>query len=685
MVTATTLVFGTNPSGFGPRLWIGGTDIYFQPSEPLKLLLIVYLSAYFADRISLKNTGANPNKSSRKEYSISFIIPTITLTGLSLIILFIQQDLGTASLFFLLYSIMLYIVTGRKRVLIITSLLLILSAYAGYQLIDVIRTRVDVWINPWTDPSGKAYQIVQSLLAIANGGVIGRGPGLGSPTLVPVAISDFIFTAIAEETGLAGTIGLVLLLNLLIARSFHIALHAQNQFERLLAGGLASYIGLQSLLILGGNLRLSPLTGVNLPFVSYGGSSLLTSFIVVGFLIRISIQRDIEPARLATHVPYTSLNTFISMGLLLVTIATGWWAIIRGPDLLTRTDNSRRSISDRFVRRGSLMDRKNQLINVTNMMENEYLRVYSYDELSTITGYTHPIFGQSGLESTLDSYLRGTRGNPSSLVWWHQLVYGTPPPGLDIRLSIDLDLQRRTDRLLGGHKGAIILLNAGSGEILVMSSHPTFDPNKLGEIGNKLQEDPGKPLINRASQGTYPLYDFLEPLTNARFGTGAISNPDQIAEFYKLLGLYTTPDLYLPVGIPNEYGELDNISGSPLQAILAYATLSNAGIRPAPRIALAVNTPVQGWVILSATTKPVIVMEPEISLKLGELLHVTNQPLWQTVSVTREERKYFTWYAAGTIQNWQGTKLTIIVLLEENNAPLASFVGRNIIFDAMKP
>lgn len=684
LLTAATLVFGSNPSGFGPRLWIGGADVYLQPSEPLKLLLVIYLAAYLADRLPAETFDSLRAKSIRQMVSIPLIVPTIVMTGLSLLILIVQRDLGTASIFLLIYTIILFLATGKRRVLLVTAAGLGLAALVGYFFVDIIHARLEAWLNPWADPSGRSYQIIQSLLAIANGGTIGRGAGLGSPTLVPVALSDFIYTAIAEETGLLGVLGLLTLLGLILTRGLHAALLAPDRFQRLLAGGLTAYLGVQSLLILGGNLRLLPLTGVTLPFVSYGGSSLVTSFLALVLLLRVVSQPEDEPAPLATSRPYTLLASLFSLGLFACALATGWWAVVRSPDLLTRTDNARRSIADRYVRRGSLLDRGNQPITITNLKENIFVREYIYPNLAPVSGYTHPVFGQAGLEATLDGYLRGFQGNPSSLIWWHHLLYGTPPPGLDLRLSIDLDLQKKADELLGGHTGALILLNAQSGEILAMASHPTYDPNLLDEIGDSLRADPSAPLVNRAAQGSYPPAT-LDSLIFEQFGGFYPSSADELRGFYELLGLFTAPDLRLPVGSPSVVAEIEQLRVSPLQMALAYAPLSNKGTRPAPRIALAVDTPTQGWVILPADSEPIQVMDEAKAGQVTESLRISDRSFWGFLSLTREKGKSITWFVAGTLPNWQGTPLTLVVLLEENNAPLAKSVGEALLTEALEP
>jgi len=169
----------------------------------------------------------------------------------------------------------------------------VLVALTGYFLFDRVRLRGDIWLDPWSDPRGNAYQIVQSLLAFASGGLFGTGVGLGHPTpYIPVVHTDFVFAAIGEEWGMLGTMGLVLLLLILVARglraAMHTAIRAQTLFVSLLAAGLSAMLGWQSLIIIGGTLKLIPLTGVTLPFVSYGGSSMLVSCLMVGLLVRVS-------------------------------------------------------------------------------------------------------------------------------------------------------------------------------------------------------------------------------------------------------------------------------------------------------------------------------------------------------------------------------------------------------------
>jgi len=672
-LTALTLVFGVNPLGGGPRLWLGCCGFYFQPSEPLKLLLIVYLSAYLADRIP------------STERLTPLLLPTVLLTGIALLILVVQRDLGTASIFIFLYAVILYLATGRKRVIVFSLLILLIAGLVGYLFVDVIHTRIDVWLDPWADPSGRAYQVIQSLMAIANGGLPGRGIGIGFPALVPVAVSDFIFSAIAEEAGLAASVALLALIAALMMRGFRAGVRAQGHFRRLLAAGIAAYFGAQSIFIIGGNLRMLPLTGVTLPFVSYGGSSLLTCFLALVMLLHISAPGDEEPAPLPRPFPYLALSGFLLAGLVAAALTNAWWALARGPDLLTRSDNPRRSIADLYVKRGDLLDRNNAPINVTRGQPGEYERVYLDPELAATAGYTDPVFGQSGLEASLDPRLRGLQGNPAISVWWNRLLYGFPPPGLDMRTSLQLNVQHAADDLLANHKGAAVLLDARRGEVLAMASHPTYDPNSLAQE-RSIFSNPESPLVNRTTQGTYSPGSTLGILEQAgELDAGMPLDDSLLVALYQKLGFYAAPEIPLGTAPAAPAGTTAKLTLSPLQMALAAATLSGGGSRPPAWLALATDTPTQGWVILPASGEPVPVYSAETARQVVETHIAEGTPYWEYPGASSLGSSPVTWYLAGTLPDWPGTPLVVVVALEENNPALAKEIGRAMLNAAILP
>jgi cell division protein FtsW (lipid II flippase) len=726
LLTGLTLLFGTYPSGIGPHEWLGCCGIYLQPSEPLKLLLIIYLAAYLADRLPLSFNLAH------------LLLPTLVLFGLALALLVAQRDLGTATLFIALYGTIVYIASGRRRLIWISALVAVLAVIAGYRLFDVVRLRVDAWINPWLDPSGRSFQVVQSLITIASGGIIGRGPGLGNPGVVPVAQSDFIFSAVAEETGLVGTIGLVLLMALLVLRGIRSALNASNQYQRYLAAGLSVYLGVQSILILGGNLRLVPLTGVTLPFLSYGGSSLLTVFLALLLLLVISNQPDIEAAQLSNPRPYLYVGGVLLAAFSVAVLLNGWWSVIRSPDLLSRNDNPRRGIADRYVMRGSLLDRTGQPLDTTIGQIGSYTRFYQYPPLSPVLGYTHPLYGQAGLEASYDLYLRGLEDNPGSLIWWDHLIYGQPPPGLDVRLTLDMRFQRLADQLLGNHHGAVVMLNAQSGEVLVMASHPYFDPSTLDQTWNDLIKDKNAPLLNRATQGLYPagtvlgpflladatrlnslpalpgdlayplngdLMNCSQPVPEATWGAaisagcpspladlGNTLGSQELASLYSRLGFYKEPSIPLLTatvvrpsllidpklaGLGQEGADV-----SPLQMALAAAAITNNGIIPAPRMALSVHTS-SGWSTLAPTSAPVTALPAGIIPEIAQQLAIEGLLSWQTVGQAQGgQSSVLTWYIGGSLPEWKGTPLAVALVLEEDDPNLAIEIGQALLRSA---
>jgi cell division protein FtsW (lipid II flippase) len=186
---------------------------------------------------------------------------------------------------------MLYVATGRGWYVLAGLSAFGVGAFVLYQIVAIVKLRVAVWLDPWATAQGTGYQIVQAIYALASGGVFGEGLGRGVPAVVPAIHTDFAFTAIGEELGLAGTLAVLVAYLLLIFRGYHIALAVPGRFrgfEQLLAVGLTTILAVQTLVIIGGNLRLIPLTGITMPFISYGGSSVLINFLIIGLLMRIS-------------------------------------------------------------------------------------------------------------------------------------------------------------------------------------------------------------------------------------------------------------------------------------------------------------------------------------------------------------------------------------------------------------
>lgn len=666
LLTALTLFLGTNPLGQGPRMWLGCCGIYFQPSEPLKLLLIVYLSAYLAGmRPAGGVQAAAPSR------LLPLLAPTLVMAGLALALLLAQRDLGTATIFVFIYTVVIYIASGNWKIAAAGGLGVIAAGAAGYILFDVVRLRVDAWLNPWVDPSGRSYQIVQSLLAVANGGLFGRGPGIGSPGLVPVAHSDFIFAAIAEETGLTGALGMLLAFAVLASRGARLALRAADPYRRILGAGLTAHLVIQGVVIIGGNLRLLPLTGVTLPFVSYGGSSLLTSFLSLVLLLQISQSAEGPAPELAhyDHRRFFHLHGFMLASLAAGALAAGWWAFYRGPALLLRTDNPRRVIADRYVPRGRLLDRNNQPIVITQGEPAAYTRQALYPPLSVVLGYSNPTYGLAGLEQSLDDYLRGLSGYPGLTLWWNHLLFGQPPPGLDVRLSLDLNLQRLADAALQGKTGALVLLNAQTGEVLAMASHPGFDANQLEQEWETLVQDPGAPFLNRAVLGFYPAAGLAAQL---------FPEPDAAA------ALAAVPHIRLPEG--ETLAAEAPTSFTPLQIALGAAALTQGGQAPAATLVQAVNTPLGGWVLLSPLDAPAQYISSAAAASRRSGLAASGQPYWEYSRLeSAASASPLAWYVAGTLPDWAGIPFSLALALEDSPQSQAEETGRTFLQAVLFP
>jgi cell division protein FtsW (lipid II flippase) len=278
----------------GARLWVDLGPLQFQPSEIAKVLIVIFAASYLNARRELLAVAT------RRLGPISLpeprhLGPILLAWGISLAVLFFEKDLGSSLLFFGIVVVMLWVATARGAYLALGGVLFAVGAFLGYQVFSHVQERVTVWLHV-LEPEfiqDEGFQVAQSLFALATGGIAGTGLGLGRPQEIPDVETDFVFSAIGEELGLLGTMAVLLLFVILIGRGFRAALQ-RDGFGQLLAAGLTTILALQTFVIIGGVTRLIPLTGVTLPFVSYGGSSLVANFVLLAFLVRVSAA---PPAR----------------------------------------------------------------------------------------------------------------------------------------------------------------------------------------------------------------------------------------------------------------------------------------------------------------------------------------------------------------------------------------------------
>jgi len=280
-----TGIFGTTING--ARLWVTIAGQSIQTTELIKVLVILFLAGYLADAASVL---ASPTlRFGDRTYSgAAYLVPLGAVLLGAVGALALLRDLGSIAILLLLAVAALYVATGRVRFVAGGILLLAATGAVGYLAFDHVQVRIDTWLDPGADPGGAGYQTMQATYAIQAGGVTGAGPGLGQPDMVPAAPTDYVYATIAEELGFAGAAGVALLYVAFLYGGLRVAAEAGDTYGRLLAASIALLMGIQAAVIIAGNLRVIPTTGITLPFVSYGGSSLVVNFGLAGLLAGIS-------------------------------------------------------------------------------------------------------------------------------------------------------------------------------------------------------------------------------------------------------------------------------------------------------------------------------------------------------------------------------------------------------------
>jgi hypothetical protein len=627
----------------------------------------------------------------------------------------LQQDLGAAVLLIAAIVVMLYL-AYRKPILPALGILAIACMLSvGYFVDPTVKLRLATWWNPWLDPSNTSYQVVQSLISVASGGLIGRGPGLGAPALVPVAYSDFLFTALSEEYGVVGAVGCLIAIAALVLRGFHAALRSTHSAGRLIAGCLSALLGIQSILIIGGVLRLLPLSGVTLPFMSYGGSSLLASTIALALVLVLSADspgcaRDPRPDR-----PIRTLGALVILGLAAAGVSLGWWGVYRASALRERTDNYRRVLHDRQARRGNLYDRNGEALALTAGAPGSYTREYPDPAAAPVVGYTTAFYGQGGMEAVLDPWLRGEAARNALDIWWSETVLGIPAEGVDAYLTIDRALTDSGSTGMNGQAGAIVVMRAGSGEILALVSMPTFDPATLEQNWDRILGQPLSPLLNRATQGLYPpgrmLYPFLaaeaidrgwladdSDLCSAPFVNWILAHPDYPDQVLSAFHFNADPVMDLPTvyafspAFPaSDYGVLEEFNGggkilvSPIQLALALASIADGGMAPAPRLVSRLDSP-SGWITPPVPGRRAAMIPADTAARLRKMLPQapgtgnSTAVEWYGCGGGADTNPDVSWYAG--MQT--GTEDPIVVVAVTEGQPSdATDIGRKVLAKAM--
>lgn len=497
---------------YGSKLWIKIGGFQFQPGEFAKVLIVLFLAGYLAENRELLSIS-NRTVLGIKFPRLRLLYPLFIVWGVCLLVVAFERDLGSALLFYTIFLIMLYVATGRVSYVIIGLALLAVGAFGMYQIMSHVQVRVAIWLDPFSDAQNLGYQIVQSLFSLADGGLAGVGIGKGMADIIPVVASDMIFAAIGEEMGLLGGSAVLLLFMLFAVRGLTTAARAKSDLAAFSATGLTAAISFQAFTIVGGVTKLIPLTGVTLPFMSQGGSSLLASFVIVALLLRAGDEatgRSTEIANTSTdlatagyrttvrgsHMRRPALDTpesgllgrvalanrltrtvFLFTALFAVLIGNiTYIQVIKASEYQDMPSNNHTINKARFIKRGSIITADGlTLAESIQQADGTYARSYPNGNLAAhVVGYYSQQYGTMGIENTQNDTLTGSKDYSS---WQNALnsLAGISEPGNSVQLTIDSRIQRAAEQALAGRVGAIVALDPRSGAVLAWASAPTFD------------------------------------------------------------------------------------------------------------------------------------------------------------------------------------------------------------------
>lgn len=502
----------------GSRIWLGIGSFSFQPGELAKILIVMFLAAYLAanrEMLSVFTWKVGPFHLPDPRA----LLPMLLMWGLSLIVVVFEKDLGSALVVFFVFLSMLYVATGKKTYVVAGVLLAGIGAVAMWSMFSHVQVRVSTWLDPFADASGTGYQLCQAIYSMADGGIFGVGIGNGMCDKIPVVESDYIFAAIAEEGGLLGAAGLLLLYVCFAVRGMVTAGRAKSDVSSFIACGLTASIVLQAFIIVGGVTRLIPLTGLTLPFVSQGGSSLLASFIVVGILLRAGdagtgVETEMTGAttqisgasvlgRVALGKRLTHLMVFISI-LFAVLIANLTMLMVINADTYKDMSTNNHTIEKQATRERGTIYTADGVVLAQSIPNDDgtYTRVYPAGPLAAhVVGYSSSKYGTAGIEKAANDELTGTSGNYSS---WTDVINefaGVQQAGNDVRLTINSTVQEAAQEALDGYKGACVVLDPETGAVLAMASSPTFDASDYESILSSNSSSDA--MYNRATQALY--------------------------------------------------------------------------------------------------------------------------------------------------------------------------------------
>ena len=524
----------------GSRLWLSLGGFSFQPGEIAKIFIVLFLAAYLADNRELLST-MRTSRIGLRYPNFRALMPLLVMWVIALLVVVFERDLGSALLLFGIFLAMLYVCTGRLSYVVIGLVLAAIGAVGLYTIFDHVQTRVSIWRDPWSDPQGGGYQLVQSLYSIADGGLFGTGIGRGMPTLITFVESDFIFSALAEELGLLGASAVIFLFFIYAIRGFLVAARARSDMAAFTAAGLTTTICLQAFIIIGGVTDFIPLTGITLPFMSQGGSSLLGCFINVGLLIcagnegtglakemdttgkmkRLGASGTLGRSALGRRLTVLIALFAVLFAALIANLT--WIQVVRADEIQNMSGNNHTLQKQAEQERGAIITSDNVVLAESKQQKDgTYKRVYPQGTLAAqVVGYSSQRYGSAGVEKTMSSSLVGSK-NFATIGDAIRSYAGEKTAGNDVQLTIDSKIQKAAQKALSGNEGACVVLDTSTGAVLAQASAPTYDANEVEDVITGKNKDAD--LINRATQTLYaPGSTFKTVTLGAALDTGLVT------------------------------------------------------------------------------------------------------------------------------------------------------------------
>ncbi|MDO4502247.1 MAG: FtsW/RodA/SpoVE family cell cycle protein [Coriobacteriia bacterium] len=526
------LLPGIGHEEYGSRIWLKIGPMSMQPGEFAKICIVIFLSGYLASNRELLSVFTWQVGPLRLP-DIRVLVPLLLMWGLAMIVVILEKDLGSALVFFFVFIFMLYVASGRKAYLAVSLGMAGVAAIVLHTFFGHVQVRVSTWLDPFADAAGTGYQLVQAIFSMADGDLFGVGIGNGLCEQIPVVSSDFIFAAVAEEIGLLGAAGVLLLYLCFAIRGFLTAARAKSDISSLMATGLTTIVVLQAFIIVGGVTRLIPLTGLTLPFMSQGGSSLLASFMIVGFLLRCGDESAEKPKPAQSTTGFLSsnsvlgrvslgkrlTNTCIAFAILFALLVANLTMImvVNAREYQNMPNNNHTIAHQQNSQRGSISTFDGvTLAQSVKQDDGTYKRVYPSGNLAShVVGYASTRYGTSGIEATSNDVLEGSQ----SFATWSDVIdslTGKGTTGNNVTLTLNSKAQKAAQAALKGETGACVVVDPTTGAVLAMASSPTYDAadyEKLLDAAAKGSNDSS--LYNRATQALYAPGSTFKMLTLA--------------------------------------------------------------------------------------------------------------------------------------------------------------------------